>query len=102
LHLLELPEFDRTVLRMANDYLDVLLEDFLEGFLDFRAGTFFPSLRASERPMAMACLRLVTFLPDLPLLNVPFLRFFIARSTFLAEPLEYFRAIRRSPWRPHA
>ena len=39
--------------------------------------------------MAMACLRLVTFLPLRPLLSVPFLRFFIARST----SLEYLRAI---------
>ena len=43
--------------------------------------------------MAMACLRLVTFLPELPLRNVPFLRFFIARSTFFAEALESARAI---------
>jgi hypothetical protein len=44
--------------------------------------------------MAMACLRLVTFLPLRPLLSVPFLRFFIARSTSLEAPLEYLRAIR--------
>jgi hypothetical protein len=42
---------------------------FLEA--DFLAGTFAPALRASERPMAIACLRLVTFLPDFPLLRVP-------------------------------
>ena len=41
----------------------------------------------------MACLRLLTFLPLRPLLSVPFLRFFIARSTYLEAPLEYFRAI---------
>ncbi len=35
---------------------------FLEA--DFLAGTFAPALRASESPMAIACLRLVTFLPD--------------------------------------
>jgi hypothetical protein len=33
----------------------------------------------------------LTFLPDLPLLSVPALRFFMARPTFFAAPLEYFR-----------
>jgi hypothetical protein len=41
----------------------------------------------------MACVRLWTFLPLRPLLSVPFLRFFIARSTYLEAPLEYLRAI---------
>jgi hypothetical protein len=45
-------------------------------------GTFAPELRASERPMAIACLRLVTRLPDRPLFSVPRLRSRIARSTF--------------------
>src|SRR5579884_283316 len=36
-----------------------------------RAGTLPPFLRALDRPMAIACLRLVTFLPDLPLLSFP-------------------------------
>jgi hypothetical protein len=36
-------------------------------------GTFAPFLRASESPIAIACLRLFTFLP-LPDLSVPFLR----------------------------
>jgi hypothetical protein len=31
-----------------------------------RLGTLPPARRASERPIAMACLRLVTFLPDRP------------------------------------
>src|SRR6516165_237098 len=57
-------------------------------YLDLR-GTFFPSLRASERPMAMACLRLVTFFPLLPLLRVPRLRLRIARSTSLEAPREF-------------
>jgi hypothetical protein len=37
-------------------------------------GTFFPSARASESPIAIACLRLLTFLPDRPLFKVPALR----------------------------
>ena len=41
----------------------------------------------------MACLRLLTFLPLRPLFSVPFLRFFIARSTYLEAPREYLRAI---------
>ena len=48
-------------------------------------------MRASESPIAMACFLLLTFLPERPLLSVPDLRFFMARSTFLAAPLEYFR-----------
>jgi hypothetical protein len=43
--------------------------------------------------MAIACLRLVTFLPLRPLLSEPFLRFFIARSTYREAPCEYLRAI---------
>jgi hypothetical protein len=43
-------------------------------------GTFAPLFRASERPIAIACSRLVT-LPPLPLRSVPFLRRRIARST---------------------
>ena len=56
-------------------------------------GTFAPDLRASERPIAMACLRLVTFLPDRPLRNVPRLRSRIARATFFDAFLPYFLAI---------
>jgi hypothetical protein len=37
----------------------------------FRAGTFAPFARASLKPIAMACFRLVTLRPD-PLLSVPF------------------------------
>lgn len=42
---------------------DLLREDFL--------GTLPPARRASDRPMAMACLRLVTFLPERPERSVP-------------------------------
>jgi hypothetical protein len=41
-------------------------------FADFFFGAFAPFFLASESPMATACLRLVTFLPDLPLFKVPF------------------------------
>jgi hypothetical protein len=43
--------------------------------------------------MAIACLRLVTFLRLRPLLSEPFFRFFIARSTYREAPREYPRAI---------
>src|SRR5690349_22149241 len=54
-----------------------------------RDGTLPPARRASERPMAMACLRLVTFLPDRPLRSVPALRSCIARLTLLCDFLPY-------------
>jgi len=56
-------------------------------------GTFAPAALASERPIAIACLRLLTVLPDRPLFNVPVLRFFIARSTLEDAFFEYFRAM---------
>src|SRR6185369_9302226 len=40
----------------------------------FLRGTFAPSRRASESPIAIACFRLVTFLPERPLFNFPCLR----------------------------
>jgi hypothetical protein len=56
-------------------------------------GTFAPALRAWDRPIAIACLRLVTFLPDRPLFRVPRLRSCIARFTFRWAFLPYFLAI---------
>ena len=55
-------------------------------------GTFAPFFRASERPIAIACLRLFT-LPPWPLLprfSVPCLRRRIALSTLLLAPRLYF------------
>jgi hypothetical protein len=69
--------------------------DFLAVFRFFEAffGTFAPAALASERPIAIACLRLFTLRPDRPLFKVPALRFFIARSTPADAFLEYFRAM---------
>ena len=64
---------------MQRDYLD-----------DFFRGTFAPFLRASDRPIAMACLRLLTVLPEPPDLSVPFLRLCMARLTDAPAFLEYF------------
>jgi hypothetical protein len=47
-----------------------------------RFGTLPPARRASERPIAMACLRLVTFLPERPERKVPRFLSCIAFSTF--------------------
>src|SRR5215207_11674924 len=62
-------------------------------FFDAFFGTFLPFALASDRPIAIACLRLLTFLPERPLFNVPALRFFIARLTSLDAFFEYLRAI---------
>lgn len=57
---------------------------------DFFLGTFPPSRRASDSPMAMACLRLVTFLPLRPLFSVPCFLSCIARFTLLCAFEPYF------------
>ena len=62
--------------------------------VDFFLGTFAPLFRASERPIAIACLRLVTFFPLLPLFNVPFFFSCIALFTFFWAPFEYFAIIK--------
>jgi hypothetical protein len=62
-------------------------------FFDAFFGTFLPLALASDRPIAIACLRLLTFLPERPLFSVPVLRFFIARLTSLEAFFEYLRAI---------
>src|ERR1700736_1465445 len=59
----------------------------------FFGGTFLPSRRASESPIAIACLRLLTVRPDRPLFKVPAFLFFIARPTLADAFLEYFRAM---------
>jgi hypothetical protein len=57
----------------------------------FGGGTFFPARRASERPMAMACLGFVTFLPLRPDLSCPFFIARISVSTLLPAAEEYLR-----------
>jgi hypothetical protein len=59
-----------------------------------------PDRRASERPIAIACFRLVTFLRERPERSVPRFISRIARSTFLPAFFPYFRrAFRRPPLR---
>ena len=66
---------------------------FPPGDHDFLFGTFLPARRASDKPIAMACFRLLTVAPEPPLFNVPRLRSCIALATFLDAPLLYFRAM---------
>src|SRR6516225_3960108 len=61
--------------------------------LDFIAGTFAPARRASERPIAIACFRLFTFLPERPDSSVPAFRSRIAFSTLAEAFLPYARAM---------
>jgi hypothetical protein len=90
--------------RRVDDGVDALLEQvspddlenppgtyfFLrEDFFLRRRGTFAPARRASERPIAIACLRLFTFLPELPLLRAPRLRSRMTFRTFLRAALPY-------------
>jgi hypothetical protein len=73
----------------AADFLpgDFLPPDFFAA--DFFGGTFAPSFLASEMPIAIACLRLVTFLP-LPDFNLPFFFSCITSPTFSCAFFEYF------------
>lgn len=100
-------------LREVDFFVDVLraADFFVEDFCDFdllavdlraddlvdlrapplrAAGTLPPARRASESPMAMACLRLVTFLPEPPLRNVPRLRSRMAFATLAWAFFPYF------------
>ena len=54
-------------------------------------GTLPPSRRASLNPIAIACLRLVTFFPERPDLSLPCFISCMARSTFLPDFFPYFR-----------
>ena len=78
----------------AADFLDddFLVADFFDDFFDRfgLGGAFPPALRASDNPMAIACLRLVTFLPERPLRSLPSLRSSIALLTFACAFLPYF------------
>lgn len=59
----------------------------------FGAGTLAPFFLASDNPIAIACLRLFTFLPLLPLRNVPFFLRCIALSTVFCDFFEYLAII---------
>jgi hypothetical protein len=69
--------------------------------LVFFLGTLAPFLRASERPIAMACLRLVTTppLPPFPERSVPRFSFSIAFLTLSLAALPYFAMSPPSVWK---
>jgi len=77
--------WDDAFLLAAGFFLDeaffLLDEDFF--------GTFPPAFLASDNPIAIACLRLLTFFPERPLLSVPALRSCIAFFTLLCAFLPY-------------
>jgi hypothetical protein len=87
-------DFFRDDFLVVEDFLlaDFLPADFLPDFFfaDFLAGTFPPSLRASDNPIAIACSLLLTVLPEPPLLSLPRLRSCIALFTFSPAFLPYF------------
>ena len=60
---------------------------------DFLGGTLAPAFLASERPIAIACLRLVTFRPERPERRVPRLRSRIARSILRLAFFPYLRVL---------
>ncbi len=60
-------------------------------FEDGARGTFPPSRLASDSPMAIACLRLFTVLPDPPDLSCPRFISCIALSTLSEAFFPYFR-----------
>jgi hypothetical protein len=67
------------------DFFDA---DFFDA--DFFGGTLAPARRASDRPIAIACFRLLTFLPEPPLRNVPSLRSCMTFLTFACAFFPYF------------
>jgi hypothetical protein len=90
--------FFAVVLRDDDALLDLRPEDLrLRDPADLRDGTLAPLLRASFKPIAIACFRLVTLRPEL-LFRVPRFRRRIVDSTFLEADLPYF-AMRKPPLR---
>jgi hypothetical protein len=81
---------------LGEAFLAVFFADDRDAFF----GTLAPSRRASDSPIAMACLRLLTVRPERPLFNVPALRSFIARPTLADAFLEYCRVVRAMNYSP--
>jgi hypothetical protein len=83
--------FDLLDLRLRVALLrDLFFELRVERFFDPAFfGTFAPRLRASESPIAIACFRLLTFLPDRPLFSLPRLYSCIALFTLRCDVLPY-------------
>jgi hypothetical protein len=83
------------------DFFEVFFDPPLDFFEDddffedeaFFDGTLPPARRASDSPMAMACLRLVTFLPERPLFSFPRFISCMFSSTFSEAFLPYLLAM---------
>ena len=80
------PSLDRSARRSGNEAYRLLRPRFREPL----RGTFPPALLASDSPIAIACLRLVTFFPDRPDRRVPLFLSRIALSTFCPAFFPYF------------
>src|SRR5436190_12334662 len=80
---------------MAPPSTYLFFEDFF--FEDFFFGTLPPSFRASDKPIAIACFLLVTFLPE-PLFSFPFLRSCIAFLTFFCAFFPYLAIVHLGSW----
>jgi hypothetical protein len=67
----------------------------VSSYAAFLPGTFAPFLRASERPIAIACFRLLTVppFPPRPDFSVPFFFRCIALFTLLPAAFPYFRLL---------
>lgn len=72
------------------DFVELLFFAALFFAGDFFFGTFAPAFRASDSPIAIACLRLVTFFPLRPLFSVPLFFSRIVRATFFCAFGLYF------------
>ena len=83
--------------RAGTDQL-VLLDRDRDVFFDrerdrLRGGTFAPFFRASLKPIAIACFRLLTVRPERPLFSEPRLRRRIADSTVFCARFPYFAMV---------
>src|SRR5579871_2282594 len=88
----EMQKRSKRVARSAEHYLRKMKRTSLTQAA-FLRGTFAPFLRASESPMAIACLRLFTVppFPPRPDLRVPCFLRRIALATVFCAPFPYFR-----------
>jgi hypothetical protein len=90
---LRLEDFRVEDFRLGDDLRD-FFDDFFE---DFFFGALAPERRASDSPMAIACLRLFTFFPERPLFSLPRFISCIAFFTFLRAFLPYLAAMESPP-----
>ena len=81
---------DELFLEEVPELLRCDFDELLFFFDDFFFGTFAPDLRASDNPIAIACLRLFTFFPLRPLFSVPLFFSRIVRATFFCAFGLYF------------